>query len=82
MYENIPVPAHAAKPAHTFETFQKQMIATLAALVSAGAINQDYIETLKRFFGVKEIWEVSKNEAQAREMFENFCLSGLITKVG
>jgi len=81
-YENIPIPAQAQKPAHTFETFRANIIKVFVDLLSAGKINQEYIERLKTYFGVKEAWDVKDDETKARELFENFVSHGLITKVG
>lgn len=80
-YENVAVP-NGEKPAHTLESFKINILPTLATLVKSKKIDQNYIEQVKQYFGVKEIWHVVKNESQLKELFENFCAAGLITKVG
>lgn len=82
MYDNIHVPPAATKPAHTLDTFRANLIPVLAALVQAGQITQAYLEQLKEYFGVKEIWQVMGDEKKVNELFENFVAAGLITKVG
>jgi hypothetical protein len=53
----------------------------LANFVNEGKLTNEYLGQLKGYFGVREIWEVAKNNDQAKEMFEKFVASGLITKV-
>ena len=80
--DNI-VPASAPqKPAHTLESFRNGMVMTLAQLVNAGAIDQNYIQSLKQYFGVKEVWHIASDEAKSRELFEQLVSFGMITKVG
>ncbi len=76
---NAPQSATPVPSAHSFETFQATLVATLARLVSEGKLNQDYVNTLKKYFGIEQIWQV--NDLQCREMFENFCAAGLIARV-
>lgn len=81
-YENIPIPQNTTKPAHSFETFRANFIPVLAELIRSQAITQEYVEQLKQHFQVAEIWDVKSDDAKARDLFENFCAHGLITKVG
>lgn len=66
--------------AHTFETFRAKMNETLALLVSQGKLTPDYLNQLKQYFQVEQIWQIS--ETQALEMFEMFCKAQILTKVG
>jgi len=81
-YENIPVPPDATKPAHSFETFRKNFIKVVVDLLGAEKINADYIRSLEEYFKVKAIWDIAKDDTKSREMFENFCNQGLITRIG
>ncbi len=76
------MPPTAQKPAHSLETFKANIFTTLTGLVATGALTPDYVQTLKGYFKVKEIWDVKDNPAQVEEMFNTFCRAGLITKVG
>ncbi len=80
-----PAPAIAAPSsiapvlnAHTAKTFKENLVATLGRLVSEGKLTQDYVNQLKAYFQVDQIWQVS--EAQAAEMFETFVANKLIVK--
>ncbi|MGL4556636.1 MAG: hypothetical protein ACRCV5_03985 [Afipia sp.] len=76
-----PIPAAApGTPAHSFESFQKNMIPVLASLTSSGKLTQGHIDAMKNHMGVKELWAVTAD--QARDMFESFVEWGWITKVG
>lgn len=80
-YENIPIPA-TQKPAHTLETFKSNLIVTMSGLVISGKLTPEYVESLKAYFKVKEIWEVGKDEVKVSELFESLVHYGMITKVG
>ena len=77
-----PPPPIDIKPAHTFDTFKAQMIQTIADLVDAKKINAEYLQLLKRHFGVTELWDLRKDDAKCFELFNGFIENGLITKVG
>lgn len=76
----IPVPKPVSTTGHTLETFRAQLVPTLAALVESGKLTREYINQLKQYFQVEQIWEV--NESQLSEMFDQFVNAGLIAKVG
>lgn len=78
-YENIPIP-NTQKPAHDFASFKATLIPTLAGLVKDGKLTQEYIQSLKTYFKVNEIWQV--NDEQLSVMFDEFANAGLVTKVG
>lgn len=83
VYENIQTPPPSVqKPAHTLETFGNKIIETFVALLGSKQIDQAYIESLKDYFKVKEIWDVRENPAQLQTLFENFVAAGLITRIG
>ena len=52
----------------------------LGSLISEGKLTPEYVNTLKEYFKVAEIWNVS--EDQKKEMFESFAGFGFIQKVG
>lgn len=66
--------------AHSLETFKANLVPTLARMVADGKLTQEYINSLKTYFGVDQIWLV--NDQQLNEMFENFVNAGLVSKVG
>lgn len=76
-----PIPSIPAIPttAHSLETFRAKMVETMAFLVAQGKLSNEYIQSLKEYFKVEQIWQV--NDQQAAEMFETFCNAGLLTKV-
>ena len=45
-------------------------------------INAEYLQLLKRHFGVTELWDLRKDDAKCFELFNGFIENGLITKVG
>lgn len=64
---------------HSLETFKANLPMTLAKLVMEGKLPQAYIQSLKEYFKVEQIWQV--NAEQAAEMFETFCEAGVLVKV-
>ena len=75
-------PPAGGKPAHTLESFKANIIPTFVQLVQTGAVTQHYIEQLKEYFKVKEIWDVQNEPAKLQELFDNFVASGLVTRIG
>lgn len=74
-------PASIAPPnlsVHSFDTFKANLVATLTKLVADGKLTQEYINSLKGYFHVDQIWQV--NQEQCHEMFESFVANGLIVK--
>lgn len=65
---------------HTAETFIQQFALIIGNLISEQKISQEYVNQLKDYFQVTEIWNAT--DAQKTEMFESFASSGLIQKVG
>ena len=75
-------PPPGGKPAHTLESFKANIIPTFVQLVTQGVVSQHYIEQLKEYFKVKEIWDFQNEPAKLQELFDNFVASGLITRIG
>jgi len=65
---------------HSIATFSQNFPMILATLITEGKVTQDYVNQLKEYFNVTEIWNVS--EAQKEEIFNSFVQFGFITKVG
>lgn len=65
---------------HSVETFSANFPMILGSLISEGKLTPEYVNTLKEYFKVAEIWNVS--EDQKKEMFESFAGFGFIQKVG
>lgn len=76
-----PTPEVFTKHAHTFESFKQGFIITIASLITDGEISQEYVNQLKLYFQVKEIYHLVKEESKLLELYENFCNEGLITRV-
>lgn len=72
-------PQPALLSAHTVDTFRANLVPTLAKLVQDGKLTHEYVQQLKTYFQVDQIWEVSGE--QLTEMFENFVAAGLLVKV-
>lgn len=73
-----PPPMPTMGMVHTLQTFKANFTQVLAQLVNEKKINQDYINTLKTYFGVEQIWEC--NETQIEQMFEGFVTAGMLMK--
>ncbi len=65
--------------AHSLETFKENRVAVLAQLVGAGKLDQPYVQKLKEYFKVEQIWQL--NDTQTSEMFDQFCQAGLIARM-
>ncbi len=83
-----PAPVVSASPvsiappnlsAHNLETFKTNLVATLAKLVQDGKLTQDYVQSLKDYFQVDQIWNCT--DAQLSEMFDQFVNAGLLVRV-
>ena len=64
---------------HTLQSFSQNLPMVISGLITEGKVSAEYIEQLKSYFGVSEIWDV--NETQKAEMFEAFSGAGFIQKV-
>lgn len=71
-----PAPANG----HTLQSFGSNLAMVLAGLINEGKLTQDYINQLKGYFQVTEIWDL--NPQQTEEMFNNFVQHGIVQKVG
>jgi len=65
---------------HTEDTFVANFPMVMANLITEGKINQDYVNQLKAYFQVTEIWNIT--EVQKRQVFDNFVSAGVIQKAG
>lgn len=72
---------NTVRPAHTLQTFADNLMELIAQLINEGKIDQNYLESLKKYFGVKEIWNVLASANKTREMYESFAKYGFITMV-
>ena len=62
------------------ETFTANFAMILVQLISEGKVTHEYVNTLKTYFKVEQIWDIS--DEQKAEMFGNFVEHKLIVKVG
>lgn len=65
---------------HTLDSFKSNFPMVLGTLITQGKVTPEYVNTLKDYFKVDQIWNLS--DAQKAECFESFAGYGLITKVG
>lgn len=78
-YENIPTPT-GTKYVHTVDSFHQNLIPIMASLINEKVISQDYVQQLKGYFGVNEIWEIFGHKDKVTELFENFVANNIITR--
>lgn len=76
-----PVYTQSGVHAHTFQSFKDNLVEVFAALVKEGKIDQAYIDQLKKYFEIKEIWNLWASEKKLSELFENFCGANLIQRI-
>ena len=79
-YDNIQIP-QVVKPAHNLATFKANLIPLLAHLTQEGKITTEYLETLKNYFGVTQIWDVAKDDTKSQTLMEVFAEAKFITVV-
>jgi hypothetical protein len=79
--QQIPIP-QSTKPTHSLQTFKDpaNFAKVIAVLVTEKKIDQNYLNQLKTHFGVKEIFDLPKNDAAITEIFNSFVGYGFITK--
>lgn len=65
---------------HTLQSFQDNFPVVLSHLITAGKINQDWINQVKTNFNVAEVWML--NNDQKAQMFKSFVDWGFIQQVG
>jgi hypothetical protein len=65
---------------HTLDTFKSNFPLILGNLISQNKVTQEYVNQLKEYFKVTEIWLI--NDTQKAEVYESFASHGLIQKVG
>lgn len=79
-YQTVDVP-EGVRPAYSLSSFKANLTIFLSALIDQGKIDQNYINELKEYFKVKEIWNILGNEASCIELWNTFGSIGYITKV-
>lgn len=81
-YENVPVP-QGVRPAYTLKAFKDNLTVIFADLINQGKIDQGYINQLKSYFGIKEIWNILGDESKCIELWRMFGSAevGFITTV-
>lgn len=65
---------------HTVDTFKANFALVIANLITEGKVTQDYVNELKKYFNVVEIWMI--NDEQKAQVFESFVQYGFVQKVG
>jgi hypothetical protein len=79
-YENVQVPA-GTRPAHSLISFKNNLTLIIAQLITEKKIDQNYVQQMKNYFQVKEIWNILQSERQCIEMYDEFAKHGFITQV-
>lgn len=74
----MPPPMQAVPSAHTFDTFRKTLVPTLAKLINEKKLNQEYVNQLCEHYKVDMLHKVT--DAQLEEIFNGFVQYGMITK--
>lgn len=75
------IPQPGVVPAHSLHTFKNNLSLIFAHLINEKKIDQAYVQQLKDYFQVKEVWNISASEKQTTELFELFGKLGFITMV-
>lgn len=70
----------AMSTGHTLESFKQNFPMVIGGLITEGKVTQDYINQLKGYFGVAEIWMI--NDDQKAEVFNGFVQANIISQVG
>jgi hypothetical protein len=65
---------------HTLDTFRANFPLVMSQLITEGKLTQEYVNQLKSFFNVAEIWQASPDQQQM--VFEQFAANNIIAKVG
>jgi len=80
-YEEIPIPA-GTRPAYDLASFTNNLNLIFANLIHEGKIDRPYVESLKKHFEVKEIWNITADGKKTAELYDLFGKYGLITAMG
>lgn len=78
--EAAPAALPTMQSGHTVETFSAQFPMIISSLINEGKITQDYLNQLKDYFKVEELYMISAE--QKAQMFEGFVQHGFVTKIG
>lgn len=65
---------------HSLDTFKSNFPLIVSTLITEKKINQDYVNQLKTYFNIAEIWMA--NDEQKAQVFEQFVQYGFVQKVG
>ena len=74
-----PAPTLNLTGGHTVETFKNNYAMIVAQLITDKKITQEYVNQLKDYFNVNEIWEI--NDEQKENLFTSFVSFGFIQSV-
>lgn len=74
----VPIPTMQSS-GHTLETFKSQFPMIIATLITNGKIDQNYVNSLKEYFKLSEIWMA--NDEQKAQVFDQFVQYGFVQKV-
>lgn len=73
-----PIPTFSA--GHTLDSFKNNFAMVVGTLITQGKLTQEYVNQLKAYWGVGEIWQAS--DAHKAECFDLFTQAGFVQRVG
>lgn len=79
-YENVQVPK-GIRPAHSLVTFKNNLSIIIADLINEGKITPQFIQDMKAYFKVQEIWNILASEVMCIELYNTFVKYEFITRV-
>jgi len=83
VYENIIMPSgDVKKQAHDVHSFRETLTESIAKMIKNKQITKEYLNELKKFLEIDEIWEVKDDQTKLQTLFDTLAQYGIITKVG
>lgn len=78
---SVAVPTPPNTVAYSYQSFKDNFFSAMTQLINLGKINQPYVQQLTEYYQLKQIWDITKNEVQCQNLFNNFVATGLIHEV-
>lgn len=77
----VAVPTPPNTVAYNYQSFKDNFFQAMTQLINLGKITQPYVQQLTEYYQLKQIWDITKNEVQCQNLFNNFVDTGLIYEV-
>jgi hypothetical protein len=71
-------PAPPPPPKKGFEYFKDNVVSIFANLINEKKIDQAYVDSLKEYFKVSEIWQAFSDDNKLKELYQNFLSYGFV----